>query len=347
MSKIDVVSKKHIQREKYILNEYLANPVEEIEQQTTLEAIPNPHKCPTCGQIDATILDGISGELLCTACGTVISDRQEMPTGDITAKNRAGMPSSLAFPDKGLSTIINYSNTDANGAVLNQEQIAKSNKIRYLDKIYGSNKNYLRNFKNAFAIMATVSDKLALTDSIVERSAYYYRKAFDSNLIKGRAIKEMVVASLYAACKEMSIPRTLQEISYAANAELTFSGRCFRIMCRKLKISPSIVDATSYISKIANNAHIDQQTYREAVDMLSIAKNNPICHGKEPKAVAAAVLYACCLKKKDAYISQSKIADAGNISVVTLRKRLADILKLYPNVNSVKARSRLNQNGIS
>jgi hypothetical protein len=76
MSKIDVGSKKLIQREKYILNGYLANPVEEIEKQTTLEAIPNPRKCPTCGQIDATIWDGISGELLCTACGTVISDRQ-------------------------------------------------------------------------------------------------------------------------------------------------------------------------------------------------------------------------------------------------------------------------------
>jgi transcription initiation factor TFIIB len=269
-------------------------------------------------------------------------DRQETPGGNIIAKNRSGMPSSLAFPDKGLSTIINYSNTDANGTVLNQEQITTSNKIRYLDKIWGSNKNHLRNFKNAFAIMATVSDKLALTGSVIERAAYYYRKAFDSNLIKGRAIKEMVVASLYAACKEMSVPRTLHEISYAANAEPTFSGRCYRIISRKLKINPAIVDATSYISKIASNANIDQQTYREAVDMLSIAKKNPICHGKEPKAVAAAVLYACCLKKKEAYISQSKIAAAGNISVVTLRKRLADILKLFPDVNHTKSRNRMN-----
>lgn len=121
-----------------------------------------------------------------------------------------------------------------------------------------------------------------------------------------------------------------------------FSGRCYRIMSRKLKINPAIVYATSYISKIASNANIDQQTYREAVNMLSIAKKNPICHGKEPKAVAAAMLYACCLKKKEAYISQSKIAAAGNISVVALRKRLADILKLFPDVNHTKSRNRMN-----
>lgn len=284
------MNKQFVHQRKYILYEYPTNSVQRIEQEGALEATTSSRKCPTCSQINTTIFDGISGEILCTSCGTVIVDRQETPVGNIIAKNR--MPSSLAFPDKGLSTIITYSNTDANGTVLNQEQITTSNKIRYLDKIWGGNKNHLRNFKNAFAIMATVSDKLALTGSVIERAAYYYRKAFDSNLIKGRTIKEMVVASLYAACKEMSVPRTLHEISYAANAEPTFSGRCYRIMSRKLKINPAIVEATSYISKIASNANIDQQTYREAVNMLSIAKKNPICHGKEPKAVAAAVLYA-------------------------------------------------------
>lgn len=112
------------------------------------------------------------------------------------------------------------------------------------------------------------------------------------------------------------------------------------IQSRKLRISPSIVDATSYISKIATNAQVSQQTYREAVNMLSVAKKNPICHGKDPKAVAAAVLYASCLEKKEEGISQSKIATAGNISIVTLRKRLADILKICPEVNYMKTRSR-------
>jgi transcription initiation factor TFIIB len=330
-----------MQHWKYILYEYPVDAVQERERQNALEVITNSRVCPSCKN-GATIFDGLIGEIICTTCGTVVLDRQEMPTGDINAKNRSGMPSSLVLPDKGLSTIITYSNTDANGTVLNQEQITTSNKIRYLDKIWGNNKNHLRNFKRAFAIMSTVSDKLGLTNPVIERAAYYYRKAFDSNLIKGRAIKEMVVASIYAACKEMSVPRTLQEVSYAANAEPIFSGRCYRTMSRKLRISPAIVDATSYISKIATNAQVSQPTYREAVNMLSVAKKNTICHGKDPKAVAAAVLYACCLKRKEADINQSKIAAAGSISIVTLRKRLADILKIFPEVNYSKTRSRMN-----
>jgi transcription initiation factor TFIIB len=334
---MDVMNKESIQHGEYILYEYPVNAVQEIERQNNPIITTNSRKCPSC-KSEATIFDGLTGEIICTFCGTVVLDRQETPVSDINAKNRSGMPSSLVFPDKGLSTIITYSNTDANGTVLNQEQITSSNKIRYLDKIWGNNKNHLRNFKNAFGIMATVSDKLGLTNPVIERAAYYYRKAFDSKLIKGRAIKEMVVASVYAACKEMSVPRTLQEISYAANAEPIFSGRCYRIMSRKLKINPAMVDASSYISKIATNAQISQQTYREAVNMLSVAKKNPICHGKDPKAVASAVLYASCLKKNEANISQSRIAAAGNISIVTLRKRLADILKICPEVNYTKNR---------
>ena len=60
--------------------------------------------------------------------------------------------------------------------------------------------------------MATIKDKLTLTDPIIERATYYYRKTLENKLIKGRSIKEMVVASVYAACKEMDIPRRLEDI---------------------------------------------------------------------------------------------------------------------------------------
>jgi transcription initiation factor TFIIB len=334
------MNKQNLQHGKYILYDRPVTAIEGIEPRNNLETIINSRVCPSCKN-DTTILDGLTGEIICTSCGTVVLDRQEMTVNDVKAKDRSGMPSSLAFPDKGLSTVINYSNTDANGVYLNETQVTTSNKIRYMDKILGNNKNHIRNFRNAFAIMATVSDKLGLTDPVIERAAYYYRKAFDSRLIKGRAIKEMVVAGIYAACKEMSVPRTLQEAAYAANADPVFSGRCYRIMSRKLRISHSIVDSTSYISKIATNAQISQQTYREAVDLLSIVKENPICHGKDPKAVATAVLYASCLKKGESNISQSKMAMAGDISIVTLRKRLADIIKICPERNYMKVRNRI------
>ena len=146
--------------------------------------------------------------------------------------------------------------------------------------------------------MSAVKDKLTLTDPVMERAAYYYRKTLDNRLIKGRAIKEMVVASVYAACKEMDIPRRLEDISKAADADNIFAGRCFRIMARELGINSPSVDASRYMSKVAENADVSQKTYRNALDMLDQVKKDPISYGKDPKALATATLYGACVRRE-------------------------------------------------
>ena len=184
--------------------------------------------------------------------------------------------------------------------------------------------------------MAAIKDKLNLTDPVIERAAYYYRKTLNSQLIKGRSIKEMVVASVYAACKEMDIPRRLEDISEAANADKIFAGRCFRIMTRKLSISSPSVDAARYMSKVAENADVSQKTYRRAVNMLDVLKKDPISYGKDPKALATAALYGACMIEEKDKVNQARIAQAGGISVVTLRKRVLDISKVFPEIQNGK-----------
>ncbi len=285
--------------------------------------------CQSCNSSNLAIFDEPTGETICSQCAAVISDREEFYDDDTKLKNKLGRPTSLVFPDKGLSTVITNSNTDANGTSLNQNQISSINRIRYYDKLSGGKSN-IRNLRNAFAVMSAVKDKLTLTDPVMERAAYYYRKTLDNRLIKGRAIKEMVVASVYAACKEMDIPRRLEDISKAADADNIFAGRCFRIMARELGINSPSVDASRYMSKVAENADVSQKTYRNALDLLDQVKKNPISYGKDPKALATAALYGACLLDEKDKVNQSRLAKAGGISVVTLRKRISDIAKLFP-----------------
>ena len=86
----------------------------------------------------------------------------------------------------------------------------------------------------------------------------------------------MVVASVYAACKEMDIPRRLDEISEAANSDKIFAGRCFRIISIELGLASSNIDAARYMSKVAENANVSQKAYRTALDLLDVVKKNPI-----------------------------------------------------------------------
>lgn len=282
--------------------------------------------CASCG-LNSGFYDASTGETICSNCGIILSERAEVVDKDPKTANRVGMPTSLVFPDKGLRTIITDANKDASGTSLNQDQVSNVNKIRHYDKISVSKRTEIRNLRNAFVIMAIIKDRLALTDPITERSAYYYRKALEKKMIKGRSIREVVVAAVYASCKEMSVPRTLQEIALSADADYVFAGKCYRIMANKLEINPSIVDASGYISKIANNANVNQKTYKKAVEMLDEVKKDSISYGKDPRAIATAVLYhASTIEEKD--VTLARIAKAGGISIVTLRKRISDVVRV-------------------
>ena len=125
--------------------------------------------CNSC-KSTSLIFDEPKGETVCTDCGIVILEKQMTLEKALITQEGSGMPFSLAYPDKGLSTIIMHSNTDANGTSLNQDQISSINKIRYYDKLSDS-KNHIRNLKNAFAVMAAIKDKLTLIDPVIERAS--------------------------------------------------------------------------------------------------------------------------------------------------------------------------------
>ena len=137
------------------------------------------------------------------------------------------------------------------------------------------------------------------------------------------------MASVYGACRELNVPRTLEEVAEKANADSVFAGKCYRLLVRHLKLHLPVIDSNVYLSKIASKAQVSEKTYRKGLEMLTTIKENPISHGKDPNALAVAVLYAACLKENEK-VSQAQIAVAGNTSIVTLRKRFQDVKKIFP-----------------
>lgn len=292
--------------------------------------------CTLCSGT-SIVFDSETSEAICSSCGMVVKDNIESmgpewrsySGEDIESKSRTGMPSSLAFHDMGLSTFISYSNVDANGIAISAEQRSKVQRMRRWNKISSNNRSYHRNLKNAFAILSTIKDKLSLSDTLIEKAAYNYRKALDKKIIKGRSIRALIVAAVYASCRDLSVPRTLEEISVAANTDSIFAGKCYRLLVQNLELQLPVIDSKKYLARIANKAKVSERTYRAALEMLTTIKGNPISHGKDPNALAVAVLYAACLKEEE-NVSQAQVAVAGDISIVTLRKRFQDVRKIFP-----------------
>lgn len=292
--------------------------------------------CALCNGT-SIVFDSETSEAVCSSCGMVVKDNIESmgpewrsySGEDVESKSRTGMPSSLAFHDMGLSTFISYSNVDANGVAISADQRSKVQRMRRWNKISSNNRSYHRNLKNAFAILSTIKDKLSLSDTLIEKAAYNYRKALDKKIIKGRSIRALIVAAVYASCRDLSVPRTLEEISVAANTDSIFAGKCYRLLVQNLELKLPVIDSNKYLARIANKAKVSERTYRAALEMLTTIKSNPISHGKDPNALAVAVLYAACLKEEE-NVSQAQVAVAGDISIVTLRKRFQDVRKIFP-----------------
>ena len=170
-----------------------------------------------------------------------------------------------------------------------------------------------------------LKDKLGLSDAIVEKTAYIYRKAEEKKLAKGRSIIAMLASALYIACRETETSRT-KDIARASNIKLKDIARNYRLLIRELDIKVPIADPLKYTAKIANTAKLSEKTKRHAFNTMNEAIKKEIPAGKHPASLAATVLYVAC-KKTGEHISQDNLAEAAGITGVTIRARLKELTR--------------------
>ena len=113
-----------------------------------------------------------------------------------------------------------------------------------------------------------LKDKLGLSDAIIEKTAYIYRKAQSKMLIRGRTISG-VVASIYIACREMGAPRTLKDIATACNVKRKELAKNYRLIYTRLDLKIPQLDPMKCIAKVANIAKLSEKTKRKAAEIMS------------------------------------------------------------------------------
>ena len=77
-------------------------------------------------------------------------------------------------------------------------------------------KSYNRNLKTAFDKLYSLRYKLRLTDAVIEKIAYLYKKIVKKKIFRGYKISTMLYAVTYAAyavCRETGIIHSINEIS--------------------------------------------------------------------------------------------------------------------------------------
>jgi transcription initiation factor TFIIB len=296
-------------------------------------------RCSTCNQENTAITDPNSGEIVCSNCGMVISDKidddihpeRRMHTfGDVDKRARTGAPSSLARHDMGLSTIIGKENKDASGQKIDTAMRSKLERLRTLDSRTRMRTSGDRNLAKAFGQLERLKEKLSLSDAIVEKAAYSYRKVQERGLIRGRTVESMLAAAVYSACREMETPRTIKDIAAKSNIRRKDVARSYRLLVFELGIRIPVVNPMKCVARVANRLSISEKTKHHALGMMEEVVNKKITAGKEPMGLAATVLYASSIKT-DEKIPQKDVAAASGVTEVTIRNRFKDLKKILEN----------------
>jgi transcription initiation factor TFIIB len=293
--------------------------------------------CSVCNKNNETVADPDSGELICGNCGTVLLENiaergpERRLLGEGKDRSRTGMPTSLSRHDMGLATIIGKTNRDASGRGLDALVKSTMERLRTWDLRIQAYSPSDRNLRQAFSILERVKDKLGLSEAVIEKTAYIYRKAQERGLVRGRTITSVLSAAIYIACREMGIARTLNDIASLTNLRRKELARTFRLLILELDLKVPVVDPMKCIAKVANKTKLSERTKRQAMDIMASVTKRGISAGKDPMGLAGTVLYMSS-KNSGETITQMDIANAAGVTEVTIRNRFRD-LKSKINLN--------------
>jgi len=289
------------------------------------KVIANKEEILSCSE-SIIITDYETGEMICQNCGRILQEKitdVKKEEGSFTQNQH--MPTSLTMHDMGLSTIIGKSNHDFVGKPLGYEMKKSMKRMRLWDS-QSQVKTTERNLRSALYEMLKLKEKLALSDAVIERAAYFYRKAAKARLVRGRTIKSIVGACMYAACRDMDTTRTIIEIADHLQERRKLIAKSYRMLFQNLRLTISIPDPINSIIKFANNLQLSETTKRDAIRIFDMLKEKELTAGKKPDAIAASVIYMACIRT-NIDLSQSKLSRISGISGVTIRIRFDDFRK--------------------
>ncbi len=284
--------------------------------------------CNNCSE-SRFITDNVTGEIACSSCGCILSEDTEDRSverrifSDKSDSARTGPGTSLKMYDQGLNTIIGTMNKDSVGKPLSTTTAQTFGRLRKWDNRSQTKNSAGKNLRNALQELDKIQSKMGLSDTVIERASLFYRKASEKNIVRGRTVKGMAAACLYASCKDLGHARTLTEIAMHIHIRRKDIASSYRSLFKELGFVVTIADPIKSIGRIASKIRITEKTVRKAIHILDAAQDAGIVAGKNPEVVAAAAIYAACMVTGETK-SQTEISIAAGTSTVSLRNRIMD-----------------------
>ena len=288
-------------------------------------------KCPECGSTHLS-RDFSRAELVCEDCGLVIDEDfidhgpewRAFDSDQREKRARTGAPMTYTIHDKGLSTMISWQNRDSYGKCIpprNRAQLYRLRKWQRRVRISGATE---RTLAIALSGLDRLASSMSLPRTVRETAAMIFRKAALKKLVRGRSIEGVTAASLYAACRQCNVPRTLDEISNTARISRKEIGRTYRYISRELELKLMPTSPQDYIPRFCSALKLSADVQAKTLEIIQEATRRELTSGRGPTGIAAASIYIAsvlCGERR----TQREVAETAGVTEVTIRNRYKEL----------------------
>ena len=297
--------------------------------------------CPEC---KSTLVDDIqNGEIICSGCGVVVADQiadfgPETISSNLEDKMklaRATGQTTYSQHDLGITTEISLGTKDFSGKTINHEVANQMHNLRKWQQRIRVSSPKERRLVNVLAKMGKTCDGLNLSKNVLETASMIYRNLDGHVDVKGKSVVSITAATIYMACKQCAVIRSLEEICRGicpakdVKSKTKLAARYYRTMVMEMgQFTAPVVTMDKYISKIANMTQTEVRVERLALEIAEKTKDSSISDGKAPNGIAAAYLYVASVLLGQ-NVLQRDISSVAGVTEVTIRNRCKEILTSY------------------
>lgn len=280
------------------------------------EAASTADTCPECsGRLRTD-----THERVCTECGLVVDDEQ-IDHGpewrDFSAEDsgcRVGSPNTVARHDRGIGSEIGWDHVD---------RTARMGRLRREHRRSKTRSKRERNQRLGFIEIRRMAGALGLGETLRDQSCKLFRSVQTKGLLVGRSIEAMASACLYAVCRLNKQPRPLGDIEAVSKLARGRIERSYAVLNRELALPVPPATPKQYVRQVASTVGLDAEAVRRARDLLEAGT---LPDGVHPAGAAAGALYLVG-RRLDAAVSQAALADAADVTPMTVRKRYQELRK--------------------
>jgi transcription initiation factor TFIIB len=327
-------------------------PRADVRSTESVPALPPAvaETCPECGSTRLT-RDDIRGEIVCQDCGLVVdasalvSDRGQRASKEDTGREARGWGPIISplMPDKGLFSEIGVPTRDFQGNSLSRNTSLKFYHLRKLNHRLRAARTHQRNLVVALGELNRLAGVLGLSREVKESATYIYRRALEHKATRGKKIVALVAASVYAACRQCHVPRTMKEIIAHSKATKIEVGRAYTLLARELKLGLKPVEPRDYLVRFTQDLNLSKEVRHKVLSLLEQVEQVYSTSGVLPNGILATIIYIASNLMGEPR-SQDRIAAVANVTPVTIRnhyKELLDLLGLPKNLTNPQARGTL------